>query len=81
MTRVFAGGSRGDRGETARPKTNQTPKIELETDNDEYPLLPNWEDVCIMNLKYKKMLIGKFVCDTYGMSCASFYYFSILVTL
>ena len=72
MTRVFTGGSPGDRGERARPKTNQALKIELETDNNGYPLLPSWEDIRIMKLKYKKMLIGKFVGDTYGISCASF---------
>ncbi|KAH9027300.1 hypothetical protein EDB84DRAFT_1563480 [Lactarius hengduanensis] len=45
-----------------------TPKVKLSIDENGYPVLPSWEAIDRGGLMYKKMVIGKFMSEMYGIA-------------
>ncbi|KAH9083384.1 hypothetical protein EDB83DRAFT_2309383 [Lactarius deliciosus] len=47
---------------------DQTLKVKLPIDKHGYPVLPNWETIDRRGLIYKKMVIGQFMSEMYGIA-------------
>ncbi|KAH9012500.1 hypothetical protein EDB85DRAFT_2158986 [Lactarius pseudohatsudake] len=61
-------GDPADSGEECIIKKDQTPKVKLPIDKHGYPVLPNWETIDRGGLTYKKMVIGQFMSEMYGIA-------------
>ncbi|KAH9020903.1 hypothetical protein EDB85DRAFT_2152752 [Lactarius pseudohatsudake] len=61
-------GDPADSGEECIIKEDQTPKVKLLIDKHGYPVLPNWETIDCGGLTYKKMVIGQFMSEMYGIA-------------
>ncbi|KAH9028956.1 hypothetical protein EDB85DRAFT_2147569 [Lactarius pseudohatsudake] len=61
-------GDLANSGEECIIKKDQTPKVKPLIDKHGYPVLPNWETIDRGGLTYKKMVIGQFMSEMYGIA-------------